>query len=266
MRGLAHARFFFCRYMFTVLDALNIKNGPGHGEVKWFNNTPCLVEVGSRCHGAEGMWVPICDECVGTNQVTATLDAYCETERFLDNEVYLPQPAKRLAYGAAKMLLSHVGGVFNAFNPKCIEEIKNMTSFRALELFMKEGKELKPTIDCFTWTGAVLMANKDEALLNKDYSRIEEMCTTSEIYEYTPFANGALENPKPAVVVVDPFSTGAVLAADAVKRGYVCPQTFSGPALKWRRAPYCELRASPMLIQASLPPPNSLRCSHGVRN
>ena len=44
-------------YMFTVLDSLNIKNGPGHGEVKWHLNAPCLVEVGSRCHGAEGMWV-----------------------------------------------------------------------------------------------------------------------------------------------------------------------------------------------------------------
>ena len=49
-------------YTFSVLDALGIRNGPGHGEVKWHLDAPCLVEIGSRCHGAEGMWIPIADE------------------------------------------------------------------------------------------------------------------------------------------------------------------------------------------------------------
>jgi len=33
-----------------------------------------LVEVGSRCHGAEGTWVPLVMECLGYNQVEAALD------------------------------------------------------------------------------------------------------------------------------------------------------------------------------------------------
>jgi biotin carboxylase len=73
-------------YQFKVLDALGIKNGPGHGEVKWTDSGPCLVEVGSRCHGAEGMWMGIADEVFGYNQVEATVDAYTNTEGEGGNE------------------------------------------------------------------------------------------------------------------------------------------------------------------------------------
>ena len=41
-------------YERTVLDALGIRNGPSHGEVKWERDEPVLVEVGARCHGGEG--------------------------------------------------------------------------------------------------------------------------------------------------------------------------------------------------------------------
>lgn len=30
---------------------------------------PCLVEVGSRCHGGEGTWLPTIQECIGYTQV-----------------------------------------------------------------------------------------------------------------------------------------------------------------------------------------------------
>ena len=106
---------------------------------------------------------------------------YFDTELFLDDSAYNPSPTKRMAYGASKMLLSYVSGKFVGWNRKCIDEIMNMPSFRGMEQFMSDGKDLKPTIDCFTWTGCVLMANKDETRLNSDYARIEEMCTTSEL-------------------------------------------------------------------------------------
>jgi hypothetical protein len=39
---------------------------------------PCLVEVGSRCHGGEGTWIPVAQECVGFTQVSVTVDVYSE--------------------------------------------------------------------------------------------------------------------------------------------------------------------------------------------
>jgi biotin carboxylase len=59
-----------------VLDALEIRNGASHMEVIYNDLTgPCLVEVGARCHGGEGEWMPITEECVGYTQVCACVYA-----------------------------------------------------------------------------------------------------------------------------------------------------------------------------------------------
>jgi hypothetical protein len=39
---------------------------------------PCLVEVGTRCHGGEGTWQGIANECVGYNQIDVAFDAYVQ--------------------------------------------------------------------------------------------------------------------------------------------------------------------------------------------
>jgi biotin carboxylase len=53
-----------------VLDALAIRHGPSHMEIIYNEETgPCLVEVGARCHGGEGEWLPIAEECIGFTQV-----------------------------------------------------------------------------------------------------------------------------------------------------------------------------------------------------
>lgn len=53
-------------------DAMGVVHGPGHMEVKYTTTGPCLVEVGTRCHGGEGTWQAIAEECLGYNQVPGT--------------------------------------------------------------------------------------------------------------------------------------------------------------------------------------------------
>jgi hypothetical protein len=65
-----------------VITALGIQHGPTHGEVKWFKGEPVLVEVGARCHGMEGVWLPITDRVYGYNQVQASLGAYVDADLF----------------------------------------------------------------------------------------------------------------------------------------------------------------------------------------
>ena len=69
-------------YQKKVLDAIGIKNGPTHGEVKWCKGEPVLVEVGARCHGAEGAWKEITERFYGIDQVQMTIDAYLLPECF----------------------------------------------------------------------------------------------------------------------------------------------------------------------------------------
>ena len=52
------------------------RNGPTHGEVKWFQQEPVLVEVGARCHGGDGLWLALGDECFGCNQAKCAIDSY----------------------------------------------------------------------------------------------------------------------------------------------------------------------------------------------
>ena len=55
-------------YDMGALDALGIKKGPSLAEVKWCNGSPCLIEVGSQCHGGEGTFRFIVDRTIGYNQ------------------------------------------------------------------------------------------------------------------------------------------------------------------------------------------------------
>ena len=67
-------------YAKEVVKRLRIDQGPSHMEVICDTHgtvgsdglsanhrqySPCLVEVGMRCHGGEGTWLPIAMECIG---------------------------------------------------------------------------------------------------------------------------------------------------------------------------------------------------------
>lgn len=57
-------------YAREVVKGLKINQGPSHMEIicemrgtQQFS--PCLVEVGTRCHGGEATWLPVAVECIG---------------------------------------------------------------------------------------------------------------------------------------------------------------------------------------------------------
>jgi hypothetical protein len=64
------------------VDALGIRNGPAHGEIKFCRGSSVLIEVGARCHGGEGAWIPIANRCVGYNQVDVSIDCFLNPEEF----------------------------------------------------------------------------------------------------------------------------------------------------------------------------------------
>lgn len=66
-----------------MVQALGIFHGSSHMEVMYSDVTgPCLVEVGSRCHGGEGTWVPVAEECLGYSQLDTNLNAFLRPDRF----------------------------------------------------------------------------------------------------------------------------------------------------------------------------------------
>jgi biotin carboxylase len=156
-------------YSDQVLDALGIVNGPGHMEVKWCSDGPCLVEVGSRCHGGEGTWVPVTHECIGYSQVDVTLDAYLRPADF-DALPAAPSPTK---VGCEIDLVARQDGVIAAMPG--VDAIRALPSFRKMELAVQPGMRVARSIDCFTRPGSVLLAHADRAVLEKDVAVIRAL-------------------------------------------------------------------------------------------
>ena len=157
-------------YQRSVLDALEIRNGPAHAEIMMTDTGPCLVEVGSRCHGGEGTWQPISDSCLGYNQIDATLDSYIRPDEF-DKIPALPRDMT--CNGREVFLVSRIEGVIKSIPG--IDIVMNLKSFVKCEMCVQPGDNLKKTIDCFTRPGSIQLMHEDEKVVERDYERIREL-------------------------------------------------------------------------------------------
>jgi len=158
------------KYMKQCLDALEIKNGASHGEVMYTPNGPVLVEVGARCHGGEGSWVPLVNKCLGRNQVQSVLDALLDEKAF---ESIAEYPIVKDYYGVEVFLVSQKEGKLKSF-PR-LEEVKRLKSFFQLDLLVKPGEPLKKTIDCITRPGSVRLCHTDKKQVERDFETIQDM-------------------------------------------------------------------------------------------
>jgi len=200
------------RYADQVLDALGILQGPSHMEVMYCSDGPCLVEVGSRCQGGEGTWLPVAKECIGYTQTEVTLSVYTDGSLFqrIDKDSY---PVK--AFGRELDMVSRQGGIVRALPGESV--IRKLASFRSLSWEIKPGDYCPVTIDCFTRPGCVQLVHESEAQADADFEKVHSL-------EQMGLIDYAIICPSPpvlgAVVVVDPFSSGANLAAMVVSMGY----------------------------------------------
>jgi biotin carboxylase len=119
-------------YADQVLNALGILQGPSHMEIMFCRDGPCLVEVGSRCHGGEGTWLPIVRECIGFSVVDVTLSAYLDGKLFdsLDKD-HLPVRKS----GMDVDFVNLQGGIVRAMPGEDV--IRALPSFRSINWEIK---------------------------------------------------------------------------------------------------------------------------------
>ena len=121
-------------YASKVLDALGIMQGPSHMEVMYNPHPdpkqgggPCLVEVGSRCHGGEGTWLPIVNDSIGYSQVSITADVYLNGPLFDQiNPIQYPF----VKYGMDCDMVSRSSGIVRGF--PCEPIIRKFPSFKSI--------------------------------------------------------------------------------------------------------------------------------------
>ena len=178
-----------------------------------------MVEVGSRCQGGEGTWLPVAQECIGYTQVSVTISAYLDGklwDSINKNSFVLKK------HGRDVDIVNRKGGVVRSLPGDKL--IRELPSFRYLAWDIKPGDYAPITIDCFTRPGCVQLVNESEQQADADLETIHS-------FEDMRMIDYAVICPVPpitgAVVVVDPYTTGANLAAMVVNWGYRLILVFS---------------------------------------
>ena len=72
-------------------------------------------------------------------------------------------------------------GIVRSINPDVTQAIRSLKSFVRMELFLKPGQHISPTINCFTFGGIVVLVEADDAQVLADYQRIHEV--ESDLFE-----------------------------------------------------------------------------------
>ena len=153
-----------------LTDALGFCNGPAHGEIKFCRGSPVLIEVGSRCHGAEGAWVPIANSCMGYNQVAVAIDSMVDGEAFAE---LADRPRKLLAYGGAAVLVSYKNGTLKS--TPGMAEIEKMPAFFKKDIVVAPGDNIRQTVNIFTAPGCITLVHKDRVVFESSLARIREL-------------------------------------------------------------------------------------------
>ena len=156
-------------YTFQVLDALNIREGAGHGEVIITRDGPCLVEIGARCHGCEGTFMPLSDRCWGYNQVGAVVSATVSQEEF---DALPDVCGDEKEYGFKVDFVANVSGILDRID--YLDQMSKLASFVQFDVLPKVGDEIKQTCDCFTAVGSVTLAHKEKSVVEADHAKIRK--------------------------------------------------------------------------------------------
>ncbi|MEW2422266.1 ATP-grasp domain-containing protein [Streptomyces nigra] len=152
-------------YAFAVLDALGIRFGPAHLEIKMTPDGPCLVEVGARISGGELPY--FADEAIGESQLDWTVDCYVRPERF---DARCGAPYRLKHHFAWSALVSPYRGTLNSY--RGIEQIEALPSFRAARILVEPGNAIQPTVNDLTYPLTVTLHHASDGVLQRDLNTI----------------------------------------------------------------------------------------------
>ena len=150
-------------YAFSVLDALGIRMGPAHTEIKMTPDGPRLIETGARVMG--GCIPPdLISECIGRNQVDLTIDAYVYPERFLETTRTVYRLKKHLIL---KWMISYRERKIRSI--PAMDIIRRLPSHYATHFSVVPGGLVPRTIDMLTTPAHILLSHSDDETIMEDY-------------------------------------------------------------------------------------------------
>ena len=153
-----------CKYALDVVDALDIKYGPTHGEYMVTSHGPVLIEVGARPRGS-GFTANYMDQILGHHITDISLDAYLEPEKF---EKKRKEPYRPCMEAMLKQMLMKKATQYD--NIPMISIIRNLDSVITSNMSTVIPRNLiSKTVDLETACGTIFMGHPDSRVLEHDY-------------------------------------------------------------------------------------------------
>ncbi|PHM62558.1 ATP-grasp domain-containing protein [Xenorhabdus ishibashii] len=159
------------KYIYKVLPALGIMNGPAHAEVILTNEGPALVEIGARLNG--NMEPDFHDIVLGNNQARITYISYCSPDRFLKNfsgKTYIKSKEACVLNTSTKL-----DGVITEINERVVNEIKGLDTVFKLVVKYGVGRKITPTIDLLSSPLRIFVYSDDITAIEIDYQKIDSI-------------------------------------------------------------------------------------------
>ncbi|MEU1037947.1 ATP-grasp domain-containing protein [Streptomyces sp. NPDC005551] len=153
------------RYAEEVLDALGIRHGPGHLEVKLTPDGPCLVEAGARIAGGD---IPYYASLgTGSSQIDWTVDAYVAPERF--HERRLTDYVVEQHFASVAMISPKSGTLKRIRHMDTIGKLESLHEIRPL---VEPGGQIRPTVDDLTYPMIVNLRHEVAEVVLRDYGTL----------------------------------------------------------------------------------------------
>ncbi|MFD6249671.1 ATP-grasp domain-containing protein [Streptomyces roseolus] len=152
-------------YAFEVLDALGIKHGPSHIELKFTAEGPVLIELGARiCGGDLPHYV---QHATGESPFDWTVEAFTNPERFAER---CDDPYEIKRWFASVGLVAAKTGPLKSL--RHLEAIERLESFHDLSQFVPLGGTVVPTVNDSTYVGFVRLFHEIEEVVMRDIGTI----------------------------------------------------------------------------------------------
>lgn len=153
-----------CLYALQVVDALDIKYGPTHGEYMLTAGGPVLIELGARPMGA-GLTKSYMEMYLGHHITDRSLDAYLDADLFRKQS---QMPYRPLMEAMIKIMIMGKETVYN--NVPLLSIIQELDSVKTSNLrSVLTMNRLVRTVDLETACASVFMCHSDSRVLERDY-------------------------------------------------------------------------------------------------
>lgn len=153
-----------CLYALQVVDALDIKYGPTHGEYMLTADGPVLIELGARPMGA-GLKKSYMEMYLGHHITDRSLDAYLDADLF---QKQAQMPYHPCMEAMIKVMLMGKETVYdNVPLLSIIQELDSVQTSNLQSTLLTD--RLVRTVDLETACASIFMCHNDSRVLERDY-------------------------------------------------------------------------------------------------